>query len=71
MVLMFDKVMNNNDFIKNQVDQCIYLYISGRNFIILVLYGDDILLVSNNIDMLHKSKHLFSYHLDMKDLGEA
>ena len=69
--LMFDKVMNNNDFIKNHVDRCIYLNISGRDFIILILYGDDIILLSNNNDMLQKSKHLLSHHSDMKDLGEA
>lgn len=69
--LKFDKVMKRNDFIKNQVDQCIYLKMSGRNFIILVLYVDDILLASNSIDLLHESKRLLSHHFDMKDLGEA
>lgn len=69
--LKFDEVMKKNDFIRNQVDQCIYLKMSGRNFIILVLYVDDILLASNNVDLLHETKRLFSRHFDMKDLGEA
>ncbi|KAJ9561683.1 hypothetical protein OSB04_006843 [Centaurea solstitialis] len=69
--LKFDEVMKKNDFIKNQVDQCIYLKLSGRNFIKLVLYVDDILLASNNIDLLHESKRLLSRHFNMKDLGEA
>lgn len=69
--LKFDEVMKKNDFIRNQVDQCIYLKMSGRNFIILVLYVDDILLASSNIDLLHESKRLLSRHFDMKDLGEA
>nr|GEV40859.1 putative zinc finger, CCHC-type [Tanacetum cinerariifolium] len=68
--LKFDEVMKHN-FIKNQVDQCIYLKMSGRNFIILVLYVDDILLASNNIDLLHESKRFLSRNFDMKDLGEA
>nr|GEW72495.1 putative zinc finger, CCHC-type [Tanacetum cinerariifolium] len=69
--LKFDKVMKKHNFIKNQVDQCVYLKMSGRNFIILVLYVDDILLASNNIDLLHESKRFLSRNFDMKDLGEA
>nr|GEV52932.1 putative zinc finger, CCHC-type [Tanacetum cinerariifolium] len=54
-----------------KVDQCVYLKMSGSNFIILVLYVDDILLASNNIDLLHDSKRFLSRNFDMKDLGEA
>ncbi|GJV17704.1 putative RNA-directed DNA polymerase [Tanacetum coccineum] len=69
--LKFDEVMKKHNFIKNQVDQCVYLKMSGSNFIILVLYVDDILLASNNIDLLHESKRFLSRNFDMKDLGEA
>nr|GEZ78367.1 putative zinc finger, CCHC-type [Tanacetum cinerariifolium] len=69
--LKFDEVMKKHSFIKSQVDQCVYLKMSGRNFIILVLYMDYILLASNNIDLLHESKHFLSRNFDMKDLGEA
>ncbi|GJS65004.1 putative RNA-directed DNA polymerase [Tanacetum coccineum] len=69
--LKFDKVMKKHNFIKNKVDQCVYLKMSGSNFIILVLYVDDILLASNNIDLLHESKRFLSRNFDMKDLGEA
>ncbi|KAJ9545611.1 LOW QUALITY PROTEIN: hypothetical protein OSB04_025318 [Centaurea solstitialis] len=69
--LKFDEVMKKNDFVKNQVDQRIYLKLSRRNFIILVLYVDDILLVNNNVDLLHESKSLLLHHFDMKDLGET
>nr|GEX89005.1 putative zinc finger, CCHC-type [Tanacetum cinerariifolium] len=68
--LKFDEVMKEHNFIKNQVDQCVYLKMSGSNFIILVLYVDDIVLASNNIDLLHESKHFLSKNFDMKDLGE-
>lgn len=69
--LKFDEVMKKHNFIKNLVDQCVYLKMSGSNFIILVLYVDDILLASNNIDLLHESKRFLSRNFDMKDLGEA
>jgi hypothetical protein len=69
--LKFDEVMKTQGFMKNQVDQCTYLKMSGSNFAILVLYVDDILLASNSLDMLHESKRLLSHNFDMKDLGEA
>ncbi|GJR74554.1 putative RNA-directed DNA polymerase [Tanacetum coccineum] len=69
--LKFDEVMKKHNFIKNQVDQCVYLKMSGGNFIILVLYVDDIILASNNIDLLHESKCFLSRNFDMKDLSEA
>ncbi|KAI3796687.1 hypothetical protein L1987_39366 [Smallanthus sonchifolius] len=69
--LKFDEVMKKQSFLKNQVDQCTYLKMSGSNFSILVLYVDDILLASNGLDMLHESKRLLSHNFDMKDLGEA
>ncbi|GKC36073.1 putative RNA-directed DNA polymerase [Tanacetum coccineum] len=65
------QVMKKHNFIKNQVDQFVYLKMSGSNFIILVLYVNDILLASNNIDLLHESKRFLSRNFDMKDLGEA
>ncbi|GJS75778.1 putative RNA-directed DNA polymerase [Tanacetum coccineum] len=69
--LKFDEVMKKYNFIKNQVDQCVYLKMSGSNFIILLLYVDDIILASNNIDLLHESKRFLSRNFDKKDLGEA
>ena len=58
-------------FVENKVDQCIYLQISGSKFIILVLYIDDILLASNNSDLLVEAKNMLYISFDMKDLGEA
>ena len=69
--LKLHQVLKSEGFIKNQVDQCAYLKMSGSNFTILVLYVDDILLASNSLDMLHESKRLLSRNFDMKDLGEA
>lgn len=62
--------MNNNNLIKNQRDQCIYLKIGMRNFIVLI-FIDGILLESNHIDMIHESNHFISYDLNMKDLAKA
>jgi len=39
-------------FEMNVVDDCMYQKFSGNKYIFLVLYVDDILLATNNIDML-------------------
>ncbi|RVW60152.1 Retrovirus-related Pol polyprotein from transposon TNT 1-94 [Vitis vinifera] len=44
---------------------------SGSSYIFLVLYVDDILLASNDSDLLIETKHMLLTHFDMKDLGEA
>jgi Reverse transcriptase (RNA-dependent DNA polymerase) len=59
------------DLKKNTIDQCIYLKVSGSKFIILILYVDDILLASSDLDMLFETKYFLSNKFDMKDLGEA
>ena len=58
-------------FKENTVDQCIYLKFSGSKFIILVLYVDDILLASSDVELLHETKRFISSKFDMKDLGNA
>jgi len=55
----------------NVVDDCVYHKFSGGKYIFLVLYGDDILLATNNIDMLHETKKFLSRNFEMKDLGDA
>ena len=58
-------------FKENTVDQCIYLKFNGSKFIILVLYVDDILLASSDVELLHETKRFLSSKFDMKDLGNA
>lgn len=58
-------------FVENTIDRCIYLKTSGRNFIFLVLYVDDILLATNDLGLLHETKKLLYANFEMKDLGEA
>ena len=69
--LKFDEVVTANGFKENIVDQCIYMKVSGRKYIFLVLYVDDILLVANDTNQLVETKQLLFSHFDMKDLREA
>ena len=45
--------------------------VNGSKYIFLVLYVDDILLATNDTNMLIKTKKLLFSHFDMKDNGEA
>ena len=69
--LKFDEIVTSLGFIENQIDQCIYLKISGSKFIFLVLYVDDVLLASSDLNLLHETKQHLSKTFDMKDLGKA
>ncbi|GJU64837.1 retrovirus-related pol polyprotein from transposon TNT 1-94 [Tanacetum coccineum] len=69
--MKFHEVMSKVQFKKNAVDQCIYLKLSGSKFVILVLYVNDIILASNDLNMLYETKRFLSENFEMKDLGEA
>ena len=67
----FYQVIISFDFKMNIVDACIYQKFSESKYIFLVLYIDDILLASNDIDLLHEIKRFSSNKFEMKDLGDA
>ncbi|CAL8992142.1 unnamed protein product, partial [Prunus brigantina] len=69
--MRFDEVIKTYGFTKNILDSCIYVKVSGRHFIILILYVDDILLASSNLTLLHDVKVFLSKHFEIIDLGEA
>ena len=58
--IKFDEVIRNFGFSENKVDNCIYIKFKGKDFTILVLYVDDILLASSNKDMLYETKSFLS-----------
>ena len=53
------------------MDQCIYQKVSGSKICFLVLYVDDIMLATNDKDLLYEVKQFLSKTFDMKDMGEA
>ena len=69
--IKFDKVIIRNGFKENVVDMCIYMKVSGSSVIFFVLYVDDILLATDDTDLLAEIKQMLCNHFDMKDLGEA
>jgi hypothetical protein len=69
--LKFDEIIRKFGFKENEVDNCIYVKFRGSKFIFLVLYVDDILLASSDMNLLLETKRFLSSKFDMKDLGEA
>ncbi|RVW64728.1 Retrovirus-related Pol polyprotein from transposon TNT 1-94 [Vitis vinifera] len=56
---------------ENKFNQCVYMKVNGSKYIFMVLYIDDILLASSNVNLLNDTKRILSANFDMKDLGEA
>ncbi|KAL0282717.1 UNVERIFIED_CONTAM: Copia protein [Sesamum radiatum] len=67
----FDEVIRGYDFVKNDLDPCVYNKVTGSYVLFLVLYVDDILLIRNDTKMLGDTKAWLSTQFSMKDLGEA
>ncbi|RVW26505.1 Retrovirus-related Pol polyprotein from transposon TNT 1-94 [Vitis vinifera] len=56
---------------RNKFDQCVYMKVNGSKYIFMVLYIDDILLASSDVNLLNDTKRILSANFNMKDLGEA
>jgi len=69
--LKFNDTIVSFGFKKNTIDRCIYLKVTGSKVIFLILYVDDILLATNDLDPLHKTKKFLSNNFEMKNMGEA
>ena len=54
----FDRIVNSFRFKKNDANQCIYMKLIIGSFVILVLYSDDILIASIDVNMLTKTKQM-------------
>ena len=55
----------------NSTDECIYHKFSGSKYMFLVLNVDDILLATNDLNLLRDTKKFLSNNFEMKDLGNA
>ena len=58
-------------FTRSKANYCVYFKLIGDRVIYLVLYGDDMLLVGNDKEIIRDLKTQFSSKFDMKDLGAA
>ena len=70
LYLKFDETVRKFGFKENEEDNCIYAKFKNGKIIFLILYVDDILLASSDINLLLETKKFLSLEFDMKDLGE-
>ena len=69
--MKFDETKRKFEFKENEEDNYIYAKFKNEKYIFLVLYVDDILLTSSDVNLLLETKKFLSSNFDMKDLGEA
>jgi len=67
----FHQVITSYGFEANVVDDCVCHKFSGSKYIFLVLYVNDILLASRDIDFLQVTKRFLAKNFEMKHRGEA
>ena len=67
----FDSFMSSHGFTRCQADHCCYFKKIDNNFIILLLYVDDMLVAGSNMQEIVNLKLKLSKQIEMKDLGAA
>jgi len=68
----FESVMMQQGYRKTTSDHCVFVQkFSDHDFIILLLYVDDILIVGKNSDRINRLKKQLGMSFAMKDLGPA
>ena len=67
----FDEIIKEYDLVQNEDDPCVYKKVSGSALTFIILYVDDVLLISNDILMLTSVKACLSLKFSMKNLGET
>jgi hypothetical protein len=65
----FDTYILSLAFVRSKVDHCIYSKEEDGGFIYVALYGDDMLLIGNNMNATKEVKKQLSSKFNMKDLG--
>jgi len=70
--LKFDSVMGEQGYKRSSSDHCVYIKrFSGDDFIILLLYVDDMSIVGKNVSRIVELKQNLSKSFALKDLGLA
>ncbi|GAA0142614.1 transmembrane signal receptor [Lithospermum erythrorhizon] len=68
----FDSFMVQHGFKRTLIDQCVFVKkLTDVDFLILLLYVDDMLIVGKNIAMINDLKTKLSTTFEMKDWGKA
>lgn len=55
----------------NECEKCIYIKSTPKQYILLCLYVDDMVIIGSNKEIIQKTKNMLSGKFDMKDMGLA
>ena len=66
----FDRVMLSNGFRINECDKCVYVKGNEKDYVVVCLYVDDMIIIGS-IDNINSTKKMLSQKFEMKDLGVA
>ena len=67
----FDSAILSNGFVNNNADKCLYVKICNDFIVIICLYVDDMLILSNNMKCVLEKKMFMSFTFKMKNLGQV
>ena len=57
-------------FQRSSVNHCVFYKNWDSNLLMITVYVDDMMILSNRIDLVNETKHELSSHFEMTDLGE-
>ena len=64
--------MEEHGYTRTHIDHCVFIRkFSEEDFILLLLYVDDMLIVGRNLFRINELKQQLSTTFEMKDLGHA
>ena len=67
----FDHAVISDGFKINECDKCIHMKNTNKDYVIICLYVDDMLIIGSNIEIIKTTKKMLNSKFDMKDMGVA
>ena len=62
--------LKSTGFWHSSVDHCIFYKNRDSNLLVIAVYIDDMMILSDKIDLINETKRKLSSHFEMTDLGE-
>ena len=66
-----DLFVKSSNYVQMESDPCLYLLTIGSDFVILMVYVDDLIITSNSMDLLQAEKPTFGSNFDMTDQKDS
>ncbi|KAK6142803.1 hypothetical protein DH2020_023151 [Rehmannia glutinosa] len=64
----FDSIMKSNGFKINECDKCVYIKGTTKDYVIVCIYVDDMLIMGSIHDLIMNTKTMLKKNFDMKDM---